>query len=344
MNFTDVVVNSLESPLDGGPSLVKIETIEPAVAPTSPSSPRTDFNVVLGLLTGLLVGIAAAVLRSVLDTRVRGSKDIESVTDKPILGGISVDPAVKKRPLIVHVEPHTQQAELYRALRTNLQFVNLASTSRCFVITSSVPGEGKTITASNLGIVLAEAGSSVALVDGDLRLPRIAQTMGLEGVVGLTDVLIGRAELHDVLQPWGRGSLYVLPAGQVPPNPSELLGSGAMVSLLESLSQTFDYVLIDAPPLLPVTDAAILSKLAGGTIVISATGRTTRSQLQSALGRLEHIGARVAGIVMTMLPSKGPDSFGYGNYGTYGGIANSGTPSLTAVGVSTSSNSRSPMG
>jgi capsular exopolysaccharide synthesis family protein len=319
-SFADVVVDDLESPADDGPSLVQIATIEPAIAALSPSSPRTTLNLALGLLVGLALGVAAAVLRSTLDTRIHGAHDVEQVSSAPILGGISFDPGAKKRPLIVHADPRSPRAESFRSLRTNLQFVNLESASRCFVMTSSLPGEGKTTTTSNLAVALAETGASVAVVDGDLRLPRLADTMGLEGAVGLTDVLIGRADLQDVLQPWGRGTLFVLPAGRIPPNPSELLGSKAMVSLIESLTSSFDYVLIDAPPLLPVTDAAILSKLTGGAIVVAAAGRTTRHELQSAMRTLEHIGGRVLGLVLTMLPTKGPDAYGYGNYGAYYGM------------------------
>ena len=319
-SLTDVVVNDLEVPAGGGASLVKIATIVPGSVASSPATPRTTVNIALGLVVGLALGLAAAVLRSTLDTRIHGSHDVELVTQAPIVGGISFDPGAKKNPLIVHVDPRNPRAESFRTLRTNLQFVNLESASRCFVVTSSLPGEGKTTTTANLAVALAETGATVAVIDGDLRLPRLADTLGLEGVVGLTDVLIGRADIQDVLQPWGRGTMYVLPAGRVPPNPSELLGSKAMTALLESLSASFDYVLIDAPPLLPVTDAAILSKLTGGAIVVAAAGRTHRGELQSALRNLEHIGSKVLGIVLTMLPTKGPDAYGYGNYGAYYGM------------------------
>jgi capsular exopolysaccharide synthesis family protein len=319
-SFINVIVNDLESATGDGPSLVKIATIIPGLEATEPSSPRTEINLTLGLLVGLASGIATAVLRNTLDTRIHSSHDIELVTSAPIIGGISYDPSAKKRPLIVHVDPRNPRAESFRAMRTNLQFINIESPSRCLVVTSSLPGEGKTTTTSNLAIALAETGMTVAVVDGDLRLPRLAETLGLEGVAGLTDVLIGRADLQDTLQPWGVGTLSVLPAGRIPPNPSELLGSKAMVSLLESLTSAFDYVLIDAPPLLPVTDAAILSKLTGGAIVVAAAGRTSRNELDSALRSLEHIGSKVLGVVLTMLPTKGPDAYGYGSYGAYYGM------------------------
>lgn len=320
VSFVDVVVNELEAPVGGLPSLVKIQPIQPAVVAANPYTPNTVLNLALGLLVGLAVGAGIALLRSVLDTRIHGAHDVETLTDRPLLGGISVDPGAKKRPLIVHSDPRNPRAESFRTLRTNLQFVNVDSGPRIFVVTSSLPGEGKSTTTANLAIALAETGATVAIVDGDLRMPRLADYMGLEGAVGLTDVLIGRAELSDVLQRWGKGELYVLPAGRIPPNPSELLGSRAMVTLLGMLDARFDFVLIDAPPLLPVTDAAVLSKLTGGAIVIAAAGRTKKPELASALRTLDHIGSNVLGIVLTMLPTRGPDSYGYGayRYGTYG--------------------------
>ena len=273
----------------------------------------------MGLLIGAAIGLGAAILRHILDTRVHGPQDVQSVTTAPILGGIGFDPDARKRPLIVHVDPRSARAESFRALRTNLQFVQLDTGPRVFVVTSSVPGEGKSTTTSNLAIALAETGARVAVIDGDLRRPSIAEYMGLEGAVGLTDVLIGRATLGDTLQKWGRNELYVLPAGRIPPNPSELLGSAAMSKLIAELGKNFNFVLIDAPPLLPVTDAAVLSKFTTGAIVIVAAGRTKRTELAAALRSFEHIESKVLGAVLTMLPTKGPDSYGYGNY--YGGYS-----------------------
>jgi capsular exopolysaccharide synthesis family protein len=313
-SFIDVVVNDLESVEDVSTSLVRIQTTQPAVVPSAPYAPNTALNLVFGLLIGLALGVGAAALRTILDTRIHGLHDVELVTDRPVLGGITYDPQAKSRPLIVHTDPRNPRAESFRTLRTNLQFVNLDAGPRTFVVTSSLPGEGKSTTTANLAIALSEAGARVAIVDGDLRLPRLAEYMGLEGAAGLTDVLIGRANLTDVIQRWGKAQLYVLPAGRIPPNPSELLGSRAMVSMLAVLGEQFDFVLIDAPPLLPVTDAAILSRLTAGAIVIAAAGRTKRNELDAALTSLDHIGSKVLGIVMTMLPTKGPDSYGYGAY------------------------------
>ncbi|MET0885782.1 MAG: polysaccharide biosynthesis tyrosine autokinase [Mycetocola sp.] len=315
--FADVVTNQLEKPEGETASPVKIETIQPAVTPSKPSSPNVQLNIIVGLLVGLAVGLGLAILRSVLDTRIHSSHDIENVTDAAILGGIALDPDAKKRPLVVHADPRSPRAESFRSLRTNLQFINLDAGPRSFVVTSSIPGEGKSTTTANLAIALAETGASVALIDGDLRLPRISDYMGIEGGVGLTDVLIGKAELADVLQKWGRGKLYVLPSGRVPPNPSELLGSASMKRVLSALTEQFDVVIIDAPPLLLVTDAAVISKLTGGVIMVAASGRTKKNELLAAVRTLESIGTKLSGIVVTMLPTKGPDSYAYGQY-SYG--------------------------
>lgn len=313
-NFADVVTNSLEKPEGDAASLVRIETIEPALVPASPASPHTTLNTVLGFLIGLGVGVTFAVLRSVLDTRIHSLHDIEHATQAPVLGGITLDPDAKKRPLIVHADPRSPRAESFRSLRTNLQFIDVDGTSRSFVVTSAGPGEGKSTTTANLAITLAETGARVALVDGDLRLPRVADYMGLEGGVGLTDVLIGRAELADVLQQWGTGKLFVLTSGKTPPNPSELLGSQAMQRTLEALAGAFDYVLVDTPPLLLVTDAAVVSRFTSGVLIVAASGSTKRPQLAAALEKLNAIGSRIFGVIVTMLPTKGPDSYSYGAY------------------------------
>ncbi len=217
----------------------------------------------------------------------------------------------------MHADPRNPRAESFRSLRTNLQFLNLDGGHTNLVISSAGPGEGKSTTAANLAISLAETGARVVLIDGDLRLPQVARYMGIEGGVGLTDVLIGRAELRDVMQKWGRGKLYVLPAGRIPPNPSELLGSAAMDRVLAALAEHFEFVLIDAPPLLLVTDAAVVSKKTNGAILVAASGATKKPELVGAVRTLETAGANLLGVVVTMLPTKGPDSYGYGAY-TYG--------------------------
>jgi capsular exopolysaccharide synthesis family protein len=308
------VVAEITQPAQG-PSPISVSVLRPATVPEEPASPNTRLNLALGLLVGLVLGVGLAVLREVLDTRIRSLRDVEAITDAPIIGGIAFDPDAERRPLIVQSDPRSARAESFRTLRTNLQFLDVERGPRTFVVTSSLPSEGKSTSAANLSIALADTGAKVLLVDADLRRPKIAEYMGLEGAVGLSDTLIGRVALADAVQPWGRGTLCVLPAGTTPPNPNELVGSQAMDSLLMSLEGMFDTVIIDAPPLLPVTDAAVLAKRTRGALLVVAAGQTHKGELTAAVGALNTVGAHVAGIVMTMLPTKGPDAHGYGGYG-----------------------------
>ncbi len=181
-------------------------------------------------------------------------------------------------------------------------------------MTSSLPGEGKSTTATNLAIAIAQGGQSVVLVDADLRRPRVDEYLGLERNAGLTTALIGRADIEDLLQPWGADELYILTAGQIPPNPSELLGSDAMKQLITRLEQKFDAVIIDAPPLLPVTDASVLAQQVGGVVVVVGSSKVRLPDLQKALGNLELVDADLLGIVINLLPSKGPDAYAYSYY------------------------------
>ena len=315
------VVEEIETTDQSAGSPLRLSIVQEATAPEFPASPRRTLNVALGLLLGLAAGVGFALLRHAADTRVRNERDIEHITDTPVLGGIVFDPKSQNRPLILHADPHSPRAESFRTLRTNLQFLDAGKRHRSFVVTSSRPAEGKSTTTANLAISLADAGARVLLVGADLRKPRIAKYMGVEGGIGLTDVLVGRVSLEDAVQRWGRTSLYVLPAGTIPPNPSELLGSTTMAELIDHLQREYDVVLYDAPPLLPVTDAAMLARLVGGCLVMVRSGHTRKPQLEASISSLENVDAKVSGIVLTMVPAKGPDAYGYGRYGyTYGDI------------------------
>lgn len=307
------VVPQLEPAVDGGSSPVRLTRVTDAQPALSPTSPNVPLNLVLGVLVGLAVGIGAAVLRTALDNRVRTPRDAEQITHAPAIGAIAYDAKAKERPLIVHADPLSPRAESFRALRTNLQFLDMGGRSS-FVVTSSIPSEGKSTTTINLAIALADAGKRVALLDTDLRKPKVAEYLSIEGGAGLTDVLIGRAKVNEVMLPWGGRSLYVLPAGKIPPNPSELLGSQQMAVLLEMLERDFDVVLCDAPPLLPVTDAAILARATSGALMVVSAGKATKHQLTGATEALSTVGAKVAGFIMSMVPTRGPDSY-YSAYG-----------------------------
>ncbi|MGA1835727.1 polysaccharide biosynthesis tyrosine autokinase [Herbiconiux sp. 11R-BC] len=313
-SFQSTVANLVPAPTDGVPP-VKITVLQQALIPAAPYTPNVPLNIGIGALIGLLLGVGVAILREALDTRIRNEHDVEAITDAPILGGIAFDARTPQNPLVVKDDPRSPRAESFRTLRTNLQFLNVGDTERSFVITSSVPGEGKSTSAANLAIVMALSGQKVLIIDADLRKPKLGSYLGLEGGAGLTDILVGRAQPNEVIQRWGETNLYVLLAGKIPPNPSELLGSKAMVNLISALENTFDTVLFDAPPLLPVTDAAVLARNTGGALLMVAAGRAHKSQLRGAVTALTNVGAKTAGIVITMLPTRGPDSYGYSRYG-----------------------------
>jgi capsular exopolysaccharide synthesis family protein len=297
---------------------VHVTTIAAAEVGDGPSSPKVIQNLGLGLILGLLSGLGVAVLRHVLDTKIRNENDVRILTDSPILGVVAYDQEVPTHPVILRDEPLAAPSEAVRRLRTNLQFIDIAHRPKSIVVSSSIPAEGKTTIAINLAVSLADTGARVILVDADLRRPSIAEYMGIEGQVGLTTVLIGRADVKDVVQPFGTSSLDLLPAGQVPPNPSELLGSVAMASLLERLSASYDMVLLDSPPLLPVTDAVVLSKLAGGALVVVGADRAHRPQLQQSLDSLHTAGVHLFGLVMNKIARREAAAYAYGNgYGSY---------------------------
>jgi tyrosine-protein kinase len=301
-----------------GTKSVQANTIAAAEVPDKPSSPKILQNLGLGLMLGLLLGLGVAVLRHVLDTKVRNENDVRALTESPILGVVAYDQEVSSHPVILRDRPLAAASEAVRRLRTNLQFIDLANRPKSIVISSSIPGEGKSTIAINLAVSLADSGSRVILVDADLRRPSIAEYLGIEGGVGLTTVLIGRAEVEDVVQPLGKTSLDLLPAGQIPPNPSELLGSVAMADLLEQLSGSYDMVLLDSPPLLPVTDAVVLSNLAGGALVVVGADRIHRPQLQQSLESLETAGAHLFGIVMNKIARREAAAYAYGYGSEYG--------------------------
>jgi capsular exopolysaccharide synthesis family protein len=305
-------VPELETPSGSSDAPVKMTVIKAASLPTAPSSPRPKVNLALGLLVGLALGIAAAVLRETLDTTVKGKDDLQQLTGATPLGVIAEDPDVVKRPLVVQVEAQSPRAETFRQLRTNLQFVDVDRPLKTVVMTSASAEEGKSTTACNLAITLAQAGVRTILVEADLRRPRIADYMGLEGAVGLTSVLTGLTSLDEALQPWGRNAMWVLASGPLPPNPSEILGSHQMSELLKTLEDRADVIVLDSPPLLPVTDAAVLARHADGAVLVVRHGKTRREQVTRALEALQGVDARLLGTVLNWAPIKGPDADNYG--------------------------------
>lgn len=310
-----VAVSSLTPNPEGQAPTVRVTQIRSAGAPAFASSPRLGLNLALGLMVGLLVGLVAVVVRERVDTRVRTVRELARLTSHPLLGQTTFSPRAAQLPISLDGTNDGAYTESFRTLRTNLNFVGVDGKQKVFVFTSSIEGEGKTTTVGNLGIAAAAAGQKVLVLDADLRKPRIADFFGLESAIGLTDLLIGTVDLGDAVQSWGPSALHVLPAGQLPPNPSELLGSDAYASLIKTLANEYDLVLIDAPPLLPVADATILSARSSGSVLVAAVGRVRRGQLELSLAALVRSAAPILGIVAAMVPPRDTGSYGYGAYG-----------------------------
>jgi len=301
--FTQLVTE-LETPQGSTSAAAKVTVVQQASLPTTPVVPQTTRNIALGAVVGLLLGIGLAVLRDRLDNTVKDRREVVEATQAAVIGTVPFDSDRPKHPLASFGEGHSSSAEAYRQVRTNLQFLDVDNPPRAMVITSAVPNEGKTTTALNLAFALGESGNRVVLVEADLRRPRLAKYLQLVENVGMTNVLSGTAELDDVLQPTVNPSVTLLASGPHPPNPSELLGSSRLQTLLATLRGRFDYIVFDAPPLLPVTDAAVLTAHADGAILVARHGHTERDKLGRAAESLRSVDARVLGTILNMIPVK----------------------------------------
>ena len=308
------LVEELETPRGGNNALIKATLIDDAQVSASPVSPNPIRNLALAAVLGLLLGVGAAVARELLDTSIKGAEDIAEITTSPVLGNIFKHPDANLAPSTVLMTA-SPWAEAFRVLRTNMQYVDVDHDQKVLVLTSSLPGEGKTTTAVNLAVTLSQAGHRVALIECDLRRPLVAERLELDPTVGTTSVLIGKVSAADAMQRYAGTDLDVMVCGHIPPNPSELLQSQAMEALLVELRTRYDVVILDAPPLLPVTDAALLATRTDGAVVVVSHGRTTRDQLATAIERLESVDAATLGVVFNMTPTKkagGAYGYGYG--------------------------------
>ncbi|MGY1719457.1 polysaccharide biosynthesis tyrosine autokinase [Blastococcus sp. SYSU DS0552] len=304
-------VTELETPEGSVQSPVKVTVTSQPELPDEPSSPDLATNVLLAAIFGLLAGGAVVVIRAEVDRTVRDSEEAINASGAPVIGAIvrSEDLAARH---VIDRRARTRVVEDYRQLRTNLQFLNVDNPPRVIMVSSAMPAEGKTTAAINLALALAEAGRQVTLVDGDLRRPRVSGYLGLVGDAGLTNVLAGAADVVDVLQPYGDSGMSVLGSGPTPPNPSELLASKHMVALLETLRAQSEFVLIDAPPILPVADATSLAVIVDGVLISVRYGHTRREQLHQAATTLEQVGARTLGVILNIVPPKADAASAYG--------------------------------
>ncbi len=292
LNLADAVSRLSPATGDGGPA-VRLEVITPATAPARPYAPNVRFVAVTWAAVGALVGATGALIWAVLDTRLRTEREVTQVLSLPVLGAIPRD-----RRSARGLELSETPSEAFRRLRTSLRFLDVGERLKSVVVTSPAAGEGKTTTALSLATALAEVHDRVLVIDADLRRPTVAERTGLIGDAGLTSVLIGQAKVEDVVQPWGDSGVWVVASGPVPPNPGQLVESDSMKELLKEATREYDFVVIDAPPVVPVMDAAVLSRVAGGALLVARLGKTTRSALTRANASLESVGGTGLGLVL----------------------------------------------
>ncbi|UCC94341.1 MAG: AAA family ATPase [Candidatus Omnitrophota bacterium] len=314
-----------------------VSIIDPAVMPKSPLNPQSNFILLLGGLTGLIVGSVLALVFETLDTSIGTIEDVESIIKLPVLGVIPSIVSELERSksflqktlrkvfppklteeeknyvrLIIHNKPTSYVSESFRNIRTNLK---IGPSKKLFLITSSSPKEGKSVILINLGLAAAQEGMKVLLVSTDLRRPVLAKTFGMEREPGLTevllgtvplgdvirnimDIIVGQMELDEALKPSGLRNIWVLPSGSLPSNPSEILASKQTTSLIDTIRKDFDAVFFDSPPILPVTDASILAPLVDAVILCYEIGRTSRDALLRAKSQLDSVKAHICGIIL----------------------------------------------
>ena len=290
---------------------VKVTVLDSPEVPGDPTSPNLYRNIAVGVLIGVVVGLASAYFRARMDRSVRDPKTASALAGAPVIGVVSRDPQLVADHVLTR-HSRSAAAESFRQMRTNLQFLDVDRPPRVIMVSSSMAGEGKSTVAVNLAVTLAEGGHRVTIVEADLRRPRVTKYLGLVDGAGLTSILTGAADLDDVLQTYGDGKLSVLAAGSIPPNPSELLSSGRLGGLVDDLRVRNDFVIFDTPPLLPVSDGSAVAVVMDGVLLSVRHGKTRREELEQAAAVLTRVGAKTLGVVLTLVPPTSDSARVYG--------------------------------
>ncbi|MCI0340765.1 MAG: polysaccharide biosynthesis tyrosine autokinase [Planctomycetales bacterium] len=291
--------------------------VDRAEVPEFPVKPDPALNLMLAGLLGIVGGVGLSFLLEYLDDRLRTAEEVERALGLPVIGGVprfSEGASDEEHDLVTFADPKAGASESFRALRTALLFSPSARAARHLVVTSAAAGEGKTVVSTNLAIALAQGGGRVLLLEADLRRPRVAKTFGIAPTPGLADLLAGRAPIEGALRTTKVENLTVLPAGTIPENPSELLGTAAMAGLLRDLSRRYDRVVVDTPPVLVVTDPCVVAALADATVQVVSARQVSRSVARRGAEALRRVGARVVGAVLTKVPAGSRE---YGDYAYY---------------------------
>jgi polysaccharide biosynthesis transport protein len=320
-----------EASVTAGLRSSNIRVVDIAQVPIVPSKPNVPGNIALGFLLGIVGGFALALLQENLDTTVLNLDELSAITSLPALGTIPMQVTGNNRRRlgsgapnevsevtvpITYLRPKSEVAESYRALRTSILLSSFGAPPKVILITSALPQEGKTTVSSNSAMVLAQKGGRVLLVDADMRRPGVSKALGIRSNRGLSTVLSGVDRVEDSLVPFPQlPNLLILPAGPIPPNPVELLGSNVMKDYISQWRNEFDHIIIDTPPCLSVTDSVVLSVDADRVILVARSGQTPKAALRRASELLQQVNARVMGVVLNAFNVHAAD--GYYNY--YGG-------------------------
>lgn len=301
--FTDRVTK-LETPPGSTTSAVRVSTMQAAGYSATPAGPDMFGNLWRGAAIGLALGLLLALVRSRLDRRLRTEQQIRDVAGVGLLGRTYEDRGLAKKHVVTALNPRSPSVDAFRAMAAGLQHADDGARPRVLLVTGCLPGDGASTVAVNVAVSLARLGNRVLLMDADLRRPRAARYLGLPERPGLAEVLCHAVPLREATRRWGERPLAVLPAGALPPNPGDLLGSDRMRTLLGELRHSYDVVVIDAPPVLPVVDAALMGSLADGCLLVTRCGRIKAEQLTEAVDALGRQGAPLLGVVLSRLPRK----------------------------------------
>jgi tyrosine-protein kinase Etk/Wzc len=307
-------------------TISNINVVDQAITPDAPIKPQKRKNLMLGLLVGLMFGIGAAFFLDYLDDTIKDEEEAKRTLGWPLLAMIpaidnesgTAGPADRNSRLVVLNRPKSSVSEAFRGLRTAVHFSSFKRDSKVLMITSSFPGEGKTTIVANLALTFAQAGNRVVLVDCDLRRPSLNSIFEHSRTPGVTEVLAGDISCAEALHTTNIPNISLLSAGTIPPNPAELLCSDSMRTMLSELRENYDIVLIDAPPVIPVTDAPLLTTLTDLVIVVIESGRIPLKAAQRMKELLQSVQAPVAGFVLNDRTSLYSDSYGYYGKGYYG--------------------------
>ena len=313
-SYEGLLTRLKEVSVAGGAESNNISILDPAIVPFAKHKPNTKLNLALGLVLGLFLGTVVAFLLEFLDDRVKTTDELERLLGLPLLG---MTPSVKGDDPIVHAlmtmeQPASAVAESFRSLRTNLLFASKEGTPKILTLTSAMPSEGKSSSCMNLATAFAQSNARVLMIDADLRKPTVHKRLKLDNTLGLSNYLTYQANIDDVVQDTLIPGVSAVTAGPLSPNPSELLSSERLQELFDLAPDTFDIIIIDAPPVMGLADALVLANRASATVMVTAFAQSKKRQIQDAHRRLKQSHANIIGVLFTKVKTGG--SYGGYNY------------------------------